>query len=116
VKILTRVLAFVLLANLVTCVQFHIDRNTSTTADSQSALYVEDDAWKAIIDQRIREELTGQRPPSDAPTWKEYWVAWYQVIRQSAGLPWTPSQFKTKEDMIQYVKQRRKSRGLAAYD
>jgi hypothetical protein len=69
-----------------------------------------------MIDQRIREELTRQRPPAGAPTWKEYWIAWYQVIRQSSGLPWAPSQFKTKEDMIHYVKQRRKSRGLPTYD
>jgi hypothetical protein len=77
----------------------------------------DDDAWKRLIDSRISEEAAGKRsPPHSRLTWKEYWTSSYDVIRNSPGLPWKPSQFRTKEEMIRYIKDGLKAHGLPTYE
>jgi hypothetical protein len=77
----------------------------------------DDKAWTSLIRRRIAEEKAGRKPPTQAEiTWKQYWTSWYDVIRISPGLPWKPSQFKTKEDMIQFIKNSRRAHGLPKYE
>jgi hypothetical protein len=74
----------------------------------------DDDAWKRFMEQQMRRQLAGEKPPVEVPTtWKDYWATWYHQIRISPGLPWPGSKFKTKNDMIRYIKARLKAHRLS---
>lgn len=80
--------------------------------------YADDtDTWKRFIEQQVRREVAGKKPPvQDKITWKDYWTSWYDEIRISPGLPWPGSEFKTHEHMIRFIKQRLKAHRLPPYE
>jgi hypothetical protein len=74
------------------------------------------DFWKAQVERRIEQELAGKKADGGSPTWKAYWTNWYANIRRDPSPPWKDSELKTSEDMIRYMKERRKAHGLPPYD
>src|SRR5262245_52093230 len=85
--------------------------------DPRYTAKLDDDAWKHLIDEQIGRQAAGEtRPEGRDISWPQYWTAWYQGIRDSSGLPSPTSEFKSKEDMIRYIKQRLKAHGLPTYE
>ncbi len=78
---------------------------------------VDDEAWMKFINRQVAEEALGHKPPTKSNIkWKEYWRSWFDEIRMSRGMPWRDSRFKTKEEMIAYIKNQRKAHGLPSYN
>jgi hypothetical protein len=76
-----------------------------------------DQIWKRTVDQRIAAELAHQRPDFTMVTsWKQEWQQWYATLRSKKGVGWNPSEFKSSEDMVRYIKQKRRAKGLPIYD
>jgi hypothetical protein len=76
-----------------------------------------DAAFKRHIEQQVTRQAAGKRPPfHDNSTWKVYWTAWYDGIRISSGLPWKSTEFRSKDDMIAYIKRRLRAHGLPMYE
>ena len=108
--------AFVVGFTLLACVPSTVNCQRTSDDKTRVASNVDDNAWKRFINRQIAAEVAGHRPPTKAQiSWKEYWASWYDEIRISPGLPWTPSEFKTKEDMIRYIENRRTAHRLPSY-
>src|SRR5882724_2917570 len=76
-----------------------------------------DESWKRTEDRRIEAELAGRKPEAGKTTWREYWKWSYTNIRRHPGPPaWKPTQFKNGDEMVAYIEDRRKARGLPAYN
>jgi hypothetical protein len=76
-----------------------------------------DESWKRTEDDRIAAEVAGREPEAGIKTWREYWKWSYKNIRRDPGPPpWKPTQFKNAEEMVAYIEEHRKARGLPAYD
>ena len=76
-----------------------------------------DESWKRTEDRRIEAELAGRKPEAGKTTWREYWKWSYTNIRRHPGPPaWKPTQSKNGDEMVAYIEDRRKARGLQAYD
>jgi hypothetical protein len=76
-----------------------------------------DEIWKRSVDQRIADELAKKRPDfSTVTSWKQEWLQWYAQLRAKRNVEWSPSEFKTSEDMVRYIKQKRRAKGLPTYD
>jgi hypothetical protein len=105
--------AYALFACFPSSTTFALGGHDDTALVSES----DDIAWKSLIARRIAEEEAGKKPPThDRITWKQYWVSWYHEVRIAPGLPWKPSQFKSKDDMIRYIKNTRRAHRLPIYD
>ena len=76
--------------------------------------------WKRMIEQRISEQLRGNTSAwhDTFHSWKEFWTNWYSFLRNpgNTGLPWPGSEFKTRDDMIRYIKSRLKAHHLPTYE
>ncbi len=76
-----------------------------------------DEIFKQTVDRRIAAELARQRPDfTMVRSWKEEWQQWYRSLRRKKDVGWNSSKFKTSEDMVRYIKQRRRAKGLPTYD
>jgi hypothetical protein len=76
----------------------------------------EDEYWKEQVDQRIAAEVQGEKPDPPHETWKDYWEWWYSVIRRKPKPTWKSKEFKTSEEMINYMKEKRRAKGLPTYE
>ena len=76
----------------------------------------EEDYWKRQVDDHIAAELKHEKPEGGYPTWQAYYQWWYGVIRRKSKPPWKSKEFKSTDDMVNYIKERRRARGLPAYD
>ena len=75
-----------------------------------------DDIFVRRVDQCItNEEATGHPGVSSRST-KEFWQSWYRGIRSNSVIPWHPSEFKDSEDLVAYIKQKRREHRLPTYD
>ena len=90
--------------------------NPQTHKVTKKTYKSEADFWKANVERQIDQELAGAKPQGGSPTWKAYWTNRYANIRKQSGPPWKNSEIKTSEDMVRYIKDRRKARGLPPYD
>jgi len=93
---------------------YHYDRKTGLTRAGRFSF---DDIFKQLVDQRIADELAHRGPDYRTPaSTREAWNNWYRSMRQKPKPAWQSSEFKTSEDLVRYIKQRRRARGLATYD
>src|SRR5436190_3600754 len=72
----------------------------------------EDEYWKRHVDDHIAAEKAGQEPEGGYGTWREYYQWWYGVLRKKSKPTWKSREFKTSEDLVNYIKERRRAKGL----
>jgi hypothetical protein len=88
-----------------------------TGKEKKVGTFTFDQIWKRTVDQRISAELAHQRPDFTMVTsWKQEWQQWYGTLRSKKDVGWSPSEFKNSEDMVRYIKERRRAKGLPTYD
>ena len=75
----------------------------------------EEDYWKRQVDEHIAAELKHEKPEPGFETWPSYYEWWFGVIRRKSRPPWKSKEFKTSEDMVSYIKERRRAKGLPDY-
>ena len=69
------------------------------------------------VNQRIAAETAGERPDFvGVKSWKDEWREWYSSLRRQHDVGFDSKRFKTPEDLVRYIKQKRKEKGLPAYD
>ena len=76
----------------------------------------EEQYWKERVDERIAAEINKEKPEAGYDTWQNYWRWWYSVLRRKKKLPFKSEDFKTSEDMVNYIKEKRRAKGLPAYE
>ena len=76
----------------------------------------EEQYWKERVDERIANELAGKKPEAPQETWSDYWRWWYGVLRRKSKPSWKSTEFKTSEDMVNYIKEKRRAKRLPTYD
>jgi hypothetical protein len=93
---------------------YHYDAKTGLTRTGRFSM---DDIFKQLVDQAIADELAHRGPDYRTPaTTKEAWQNWYRSLRHERTVGWHSAEFKTSEDLIRYIRQRRRARGLPTYD
>ena len=75
-----------------------------------------DDTFVQLVDQRIAREQSTGMPMSGYKKAGDFWHTWYGNIRRYQTPAWQPSAFKTSEDLVAYIKQKRREHGLPSYD
>jgi len=80
--------------------------------------FTEDEYWKRLVDLRIAAESAGEKPEAKSghEKWSTYWPWWYSVLRRHPKPPWKSKEFKTSEDMVNYIKEKRRAKGLPTYE
>ena len=68
------------------------------------------------VDQSIAREQSTGHPGTSHQSAKDYWQHWYRGLRSSPEVGWHPSEFKSSDELIAYIKQKRRERGLPTYD
>ena len=76
----------------------------------------EDQYWKERVDERIAAEIAHEKPEAGYDTWQNYWRWWYSVLRRKKKPAYKSQEFKTSEDMVNYIKERRRAKGLPTYE
>jgi hypothetical protein len=76
----------------------------------------EEQYWKERVDERIAAEIAHEKPEAGYDTWQNYWRWWYSVLRRKKKTPFKATEFKTSEDMVNYIKEKRRARGLPTYE
>lgn len=76
----------------------------------------EDEYWKERVDERIAAEIKKEKPEAGYDTWQNYWRWWYSVLRRKKKPPFKSQSFKTSEEMVNYIKEKRRAKGLPTYE
>ena len=76
----------------------------------------EDQYWKERVDERIAAEIAKEKPEAGYDTWQNYWRWWYSVLRRKKKMPFKSEEFKRPEDLVNYIKERRRAKGLPTYE
>ena len=76
----------------------------------------EEQYWKERVDERIAAEIAKEKPESGYDTWQNYWRWWYSVLRRKSKPPFKSEEFKKSEDMVNYIKEKRRAKGLPTYE
>jgi len=72
--------------------------------------------WKERVDERIAAEIAKQKPEAGYDTWQNYWRWWYSVLRRKKKMPFKSEEFKRPEDLVNYIKEKRRAKGLPTYE
>ena len=118
---LRRLVALLLAATLLSsCIEFHRrtirEYKTDPSGHTTMSTVTEDQYWKERVDERIAAESAHEKPEAGYDTWQNYWRWWYSVLRRKKKAPFKSDQFKTSEDMINYIKEKRREKGLPTYE
>jgi hypothetical protein len=110
--------AVLIIASLVSCRTPTITEHRFDTSGPSQQTFTEDEYWKHLVDARIAAEVAGQKPEvkTGHEEWKTFWPWWYSVIRQRPKPTWKSKEFKTSEDMVNYIKEKRRAKGLPTYE
>jgi hypothetical protein len=92
--------------------EFHTDQAGHTSMTNVS----EDQYWKERVDERIAAEIAHEKPEAGYDTWQNYWRWWYSVLRRKKKAAFKSREFKTSEDMVNYIKEKRRAKGLPTYE
>ena len=104
-------------ASLIGCTQRIITEYRAEPGNSVSiSKLTQDEYWKRQVDDHIRAELAGQDPEGGHDTWRAYYEWWYSVLRRKPKPPWKSAEFKTSEDLVNYIKATRRAKGLPSYE
>lgn len=115
-----RIIAALLVAAFLPACAIHSPTIREYNADASGHVAVktvtEDVYWKERVDERIKAELAHEKPEAGYDTWQNYWRWWYSVLRRKKKPAFKSQEFKTSEDMVNYIKQQRRAKGLPLYD
>lgn len=92
--------------------EFHTDQAGHTSMSNVT----EDQYWKERVDERIAAEVAHEKPEAGYDTWQNYWRWWYSVLRRKKKTAFKSQEFKTSEDMVNYIKEKRRAKGLPTYE
>ena len=90
--------------------------NTDRSGHVSVTNVTEDAYWKERVDERIAAEMAHEKPEAGYDTWQNYWRWWYSVLRRKRKPAYKSQEFRTSEDMVNYIKDRRRAKGLPTYD
>jgi hypothetical protein len=76
----------------------------------------EEQYWKERVDERITAEIAKEKPEAGYDTWQNYWRWWYSVLRRKKKPPFKSEEFKKSEDLVNYIKEKRRAKGLPTYE
>jgi len=76
----------------------------------------EEQYWKERVDERIAAEIAKEKPEAGYDTWQNYWRWWYSVLRRKKKAPFKSGEFRTSEEMVNYIKDKRRAKGLPTYE
>jgi len=76
----------------------------------------EEQYWKERVDERIAAEIAKEKPEAGYDTWQNYWRWWYSVLRRKKKTPFKSDEFKRSEDLVNYIKEQRRAKGLPTYE
>jgi len=115
-----RLIAILLLAALLpacdvhrrTIREYHTDQGGRVSVSNVT----EDEYWKEKVDERIAAEIAKEKPEAGYDTWQNYWRWWYSVLRRKKKPPFKSESFKTSADMVTYIKEKRRAKGLPTYE
>jgi len=114
-----RIIALLLVATLLlgcgggrTIREYRTDRSGQVSVSNVT----EEAYWKERVDERIAAEIAKEKPEAGYDTWPNYWRWWYSVLRRKKKSPFKSDQFKSSEDMVNYIKERRREKGLPTYE
>src|SRR5215468_2963109 len=109
-----------LITLLVGCTEIHRrtirEYRTDTTGHTTMSNVTEEQYWKERVDERIAAEIAKEKPEAGYDTWQNYWRWWYSVLRRKKKPPFKSDTFKTSEDMVNYIKEKRHAKGLPTYE
>src|SRR6266568_4723523 len=102
-RIHSRIVGSLLVAVLlVGCIEFH--RRTIREYGTEK------------VDERIEAEIKKEKPESGYDTWQNYWRWWYSVLRRKKKPPFKSDEFKSSADLVNYIKEKRRAKGLPTYE
>jgi hypothetical protein len=109
-----------LAANLLTGCEIHRrtirEYNTDQSGRTSVSNVTEEQYWKERVDERIAAEIAKEKPEAGYETWQNYWRWWYSVLRRKKKPPFKSDEFKRSEDMVNYIKEKRRAKGLPTYE
>lgn len=116
-----RLVALTLVATLFAgCIEFHRrtirEYNTDRSGHVSVTNVTEEQYWKERVDERIAAEIAHEKPEAGYDTWQNYWRWWYSVLRRKKKAPFKSDHFKTSEEMVNYMKEKRREKGLPTYE
>ena len=92
--------------------EYHTDQSGRTSVSNVT----EEQYWKERVDERIAAEIAKEKPEAGYDTWQNYWRWWYSVLRQKKRMPFKSDEFKRPEDLVNYIKEKRRAKGLPTYE
>jgi hypothetical protein len=92
--------------------EYRTDEGGRTTMSNVT----EEQYWKERVDERIAAEIAKEKPEAGYDTWQNYWRWWYSVLRRKKKMPFKSAEFKKPEDLVNYIKEKRRAKGLPAYE
>src|SRR5436305_4604440 len=114
------VIAMLIAAFLPGCIDFHPrtirEYNTDGSGHTTVKNVTEEEYWKERVDERIAAEIKKEKPEAGYDTWQNYWRWWYSVLRRKKKPPFKSANFKTTEEMVTYIKEKRREKGLPTYE
>ena len=112
------IIALLIAASLVDCRTPTITEHRFDPSSPGAQTFTEDEYWKHLVDLRIAGESAGQKPEAKTghEEWRTFWPWWYSVIRRKPKPTWKSKEFKTSEDMVNYIKEKRRAKGLPTYE
>ena len=90
--------------------------NTDTSGHVSVTNVTEDAYWKERVSERIAAEIAHEKPEAGYDTWQNYWRWWYSVLRRKKKPAYKSREFRTSEDMVNYIKEQRRAKGLPTYE
>jgi hypothetical protein len=112
------VIALLITASFVACKAPTITERRFDSSGGEAQIFTEDEYWKHLVDLRIAAESAGQKPEAKTghEEWRTFWPWWYSVIRRRPKPTWKSKEFKTSEDMVNYIKEKLRAKGLPTYE
>src|SRR5207244_11675636 len=92
--------------------EYHTDRAGQINVSNVT----EEQYWKERVDERIAAEIAKEKPEAGYDTWQKYWRWWYSVLRRKKKPPFKSPEFKKSEDLVNYIKEKRRAKGLPTYE
>jgi hypothetical protein len=93
-------------------------REYQTDGSGQTSMknVTEEQYWKERVDERIAAEIAKEKPEAGYDTWQNYWRWWYSVLRREKRPPFKSNDFRTSDDMVNYIKEKRRAKNLPTYE
>jgi len=92
--------------------EYHTDQAGQVSVSNVT----EEQYWKEKVDERIAAEIAKEKPEAGYDTWQNYWRWWYSVLRKKKKPPFKSDEFKTSAEMVNYIKEKRRAKGLPTYE